>query len=277
MRRGVAAVKSVSTFLPRVPRHARRAPSTVRGLRNAPEPAQPVTWHVGAEEQHCASDGHPDAGLGRSHPQNGVLCGAAQPGGASLHQIVHVRGPSKAEEGTRVRVCERHIQLGLALMSACLAKEGWRPHDAQTGANGRGRFTGCVVEEFVSFKAAQQKILTHLHDVKAKTVVTELRQTRTDGRSVSFGSTCRVAHVVHAAGRAVETTACPSPARGPLAARRGSRAVCPDAQGTRVRRATRMDFCGACAATHLRWAEDSAAVWAAVTWRLRCPHTWVLA
>ena len=108
-------------------------------------------------------------------------------------------------------------------------------------------------------------------------MVTELRQTRTDGRSVSFGSTCRVAHVVHAAGRAVETTACPSPARGPLAARRGSRAVCPDAQGTRVRRATRMDFCGACAATPLRWAEDCAAVWAAVTWRFLVPACHCLA
>ena len=31
-----------------VPRHARRAPSTVLGLRNAPQPAQPVTWHVRA-------------------------------------------------------------------------------------------------------------------------------------------------------------------------------------------------------------------------------------
>ena len=112
-----------------------------------------------------------------------------------------------------MRVCERHIQLGLALMSACLAKEGWRPHDAQTVANGRGRFTGCVVEEFVSFKAAQQKFLTDPCDVKAKTMVTELRQTRTDGRSVPRGSTCLVIYFVDAAGRAVETTACPSPTR----------------------------------------------------------------
>ena len=59
--------------------------------------------------------------LGPSHPQNGVFCGAAQPGGAIL---LHVRGPLKAEEGTRVRDCERHIQLGLALMSACSAKDG---------------------------------------------------------------------------------------------------------------------------------------------------------
>ena len=99
-------------------------------------------------------------------------------------------------------------------------------------------------EKFASVRAVQKKILTLPHEEEAEFFITEQRGKRAGESPTPCGSVDLIVVIVRTAGDAVETHASASPTRAALAERCVSRGVRPNAQDTRVRQATRVDFCG---------------------------------
>ena len=118
-------------------------------------------------------------------------------------------------------------QLGLTLMSASLAKDKWRPQDAQVGATGRGRFIGCVVEEFFLFETALAKVLDSSAAAGVALPLTERRPSRR--RSVRRGPPAQRRWCIASGGGARVSTTCArhtASSRGLSEAARNNRESC---------------------------------------------------